>query len=211
MHLTQSYGPWLVGAVILLEAMGLPLPAESVLIATAVYAGTTHKLSVIWIIIPAATGAILGDNLGFAIGRSLGWRVLRRWGRHIGLNDDRLMLGAYLFRCHGGKVVFFGRFVAVLRTLASLLAGANRMSWTWFLPCNAAGGILWSCIYALGAYWLGKAVERLAKPAGLGIGVVVAAAVIVGFLMMRRREHELIARAREVMGEPGQAPPNRRA
>jgi len=201
-HLAQSYGPWLVGVVILLEAMGLPLPAESVLIATAAYAGTSHKLSVAWIIIAAAAGAIMGDNLGYLIGRTLGWRVLRRWGRHIGLSEDRLTLGAYLFRRHGGKVVFLGRFVAVLRTLAAMLAGANRMNWWWFLPSNAAGGIVWTCVYTLAAYWLGKTVERIATPAALGIGAVAAAVLVTVFLLIRRREQELTERARREMG-PG--------
>ncbi|HET8997814.1 MAG TPA: DedA family protein [Acetobacteraceae bacterium] len=198
-HLTQSYGPWLLGVVVMLEAMGLPLPAESLLIATAAFAGSSHHLAVAWIVIPAAAGAIVGDNLGYLIGRSLGWRVLRRWGRHIGLTDDRLTLGAYLFRCHGGKVVFFGRFVAVLRTLAALLAGANRMNWWWFLPCNAAGGILWSCVYGLGAYWLGKEVERVARPAGFAIGLLAAAVIVTVFLLIRRHEQELTARAKREM------------
>ena len=198
-HLAQSYGPWLVGLVVILEAMGLPLPAESLLIATAAYAGTSHKLAIAWIVIPAAVGAVIGDNLGYLIGRTLGWRVLRRWGRHIGLNEDRLTLGAYLFRRHGGKVVFFGRFVAVLRTLSALLAGANRMDWWWFLPSNAAGGIIWSCLYRLGAYWLGKEATRIAKPAGLAIGVVAGVAIVAAFLLIRRRERELIVHARREM------------
>lgn len=202
-HLTQSYGPWLVGLVIILEAMGLPLPAETLLIATAAYAGTSHSMDVAWIIVPAAAGAIIGDNLGYLIGRTLGWRVLRRWGRHIGLTQDRLTLGAYLFRCHGGKVVFFGRFVALLRTLSALLAGANRMDWWWFLPSNAAGGILWACLYGLGAYWLGKEAERIAKPAGLAFGAVAAVVIVVAFVMVRRRETALIERAKRVMGSSG--------
>lgn len=199
-HLTQSYGPWLVGLVIILEAMGLPLPAESLLIATAAYAGTSHTMDIAWIVIPAAAGAIIGDNFGYLVGRTVGWRVLRRWGRHVGLTQDRLTLGAYLFRCHGGKVVFFGRFVALLRTLSALLAGANRMDWWWFLPSNAAGGILWSCVYGLGAYWLGKEAQRIARPAGLAFGAVAAVVLVVAFVMIRRRERALIDRAKREMG-----------
>lgn len=202
-HLTQSYGPWLICLVILLEAMGLPLPAETLLIATAAYAGTSHSLNIAWIVVPAAAGAIIGDNFGYLIGRSLGCRLLQRWGPHIGLNQDRLTLGAYLFRCHGGKVVFFGRFVALLRTLSALLAGANRMDWWWFLPSNAAGGILWSCVYGLGAYWLGKQVNQIARPAGLAIGAIAGVIIVTAFVMIRRREQALIDRAKREMHGQG--------
>jgi len=93
------------------------------------------------VIAAAASGAILGDNLGFWIGREGGYRLLRRYGRYIRLEERRLKLGQYLFMRHGGKVVFFGRFVAVLRAWAAFLAGTNRMRWPRFLLFNAAGGI----------------------------------------------------------------------
>lgn len=202
-HFARSYGPLLVGLLIALEAMGLPLPAESILVATAAYAGTSHRPQIIWIIVAAAAAAIIGDNLGYLIGRTLGWRVLRRWGRHVGLSSDRLLLGAWLFRRHGGKVVFLSRFVAVLRTLVSLLAGANRMDWWWFLPSNAAGGIVWSCMYGLGGFWFGETMKRLAKPAGIGIAIVAGVLIALGFLLIHRREQELITRARREMGGGG--------
>lgn len=203
-HLIQlvgTYGPGLVGAVVLMEAMGLPVPAESLLIATAASLGTEHKPGITWIVTAAAAGAVLGDNIGYLVGRTLGWRALRRWGRHIGLSQDRLLLGAYLFRCHGGKVVFLGRFVVLLRTIAALLAGANRMDWWWFLPSNAAGGILWACIYGLGAYWLGNAIKRIAAPAGIALGVVALVVIIAAFLIIRRREHDLLQKAKAAMPE----------
>ena len=199
LHLVATIGASLVAAIVALEAMGLPLPAESLLVASAAALGTAHKAGIGWIVVAAAAGAILGDNAGYLIGRTLGWRVLRRWGHRIGLSHDRLLLGAYLFRCHGGKVVFFGRFVALLRTVVSLLAGANRMNWWWFLPCNAAGGIVWAVLYGMGGYWLGRAVERIARPAGIALGIVAAAVVVAAFLLIRRREAALIAHAREVM------------
>lgn len=200
LHLVSTYGPGLVGVVIGLEAMGLPLPAESILVATAVYAGTSHKLAIGWLVLAAALGAILGDNLGYLIGHSLGWRALRRWGRHIGLTDDRLQLGAYLFRRHGGKVVFLGRFVAILRTFAALLAGANRMDWWHFLPSNAAGGIAWACTYGFGAYLLGHTVTQIARPAGIAFGVIAAAVIVAAFLLVRRHEQALIEHAKQEMG-----------
>lgn len=198
-HLVVAYGPGLVGGIVMLEAIGLPLPAESLLIASAAALGTAHKPGIAWIVIAAGAGAILGDNIGYLIGRTLGWRALRRWGHHIGLSQDRLLLGAYLFRCHGGKVVFLGRFVALLRTASALLAGANRMDWWWFLPCNAAGGILWACTYGLGAYSLGNEIKHIAAPAGIGLGVVAAAVIAAALVTIHRHEHDLMRKAKSVM------------
>ena len=198
-HLVEAYGPGLVGVMTALEAMGVPLPAESLLIASAAAIGTAHRSGIVWLIMAAAAGAIIGDNCGYLIGRTLGWRALHRWGRHVGLAEDRLLLGAYLFRRHGGKLVFFGRFVVLLRTVAALLAGANRMDWRWFLPCNAAGGITWACLYGGAAYWLGDVVTRFATPVGIALGVIAAGVIVAGFLAVRRHEQPLIEQARREM------------
>ncbi len=139
-HLLREYGAGLVGVTVGLEAMGLPLPGESMVIGAAIYCATTHQLSIVTVLAAAAAGAVLGDNAGYLIGRSIGFRVLARYGRRIGLSEDRLLLGRHLFRRYGGSVVFVGRFVAVLRTFVALLAGANRMGWGRFLLWNAAGG-----------------------------------------------------------------------
>lgn len=199
LHLVERFGPGVVGVMAGLEATGLPLPAESLLIATSAYAGSTGKISIAWIIVAAATGAIVGDNIGYLIGHSVGYAALHRWGRHVGLTDERLTLGRYLFKRHGGKVVFFGRFVAFLRTLAALLAGANRMPWPHFLVSNAAGGIVWACLYGGGAYWLGDEIKRISGPAA---GVLLGAAVIgavAAFVYLRRNEARLIATAQREM------------
>jgi membrane protein DedA with SNARE-associated domain len=106
------------------------------LLVAAIDAGTTHQLSIVLVILAATCGAILGDNLGFWIGREGGYRLLRRYGRYIGFNERRVKLGLYLFRTQGGKIVFFGRFVAVLRAWAAFLAGVNRMQWSRFFCCS---------------------------------------------------------------------------
>src|SRR5581483_5178540 len=123
-HLVHTYGPGLVGVVVTLEAMGLPLPAETLMIATAASLGSAGQGGIVWLVLAASAGAIVGDNIGYLIGHTLGWRALRRWGRHIGLSEDRFLLGRYLFRHYGGRVVFVGRFVVLVRTVAALLAGA---------------------------------------------------------------------------------------
>jgi len=108
-HLLQSYGYYAVFALIALESMGLPLPGESALIAAALYAGTTHQLSVAVLAAVAAAAAIIGDNAGYWIGRTGGQRLADRYGRYVGLDRAKLKVGRYLFARYGGKVVFFER------------------------------------------------------------------------------------------------------
>jgi len=115
----------------------------------------------VWFVIAAAAGgAIFGDNVGYWVGREFGFLLLVRYGGYVGLTDRRIKLGQYLFLHHGGKVVFFGRFVTILRAAAAILAGANCMSWPSFLVFNASGGIVWAMFYGLGAYYLGKGIEQ---------------------------------------------------
>ncbi len=190
-HLLAHYGYGVVGLVVMLESMGAPLPGESLLIGTALYCAATHRLEIGWVIAVAIAGAIMGDNLGYLIGRSLGFPLLARWGSRIGLTDDRLTLGRYLFRLHGGKVVFFGRFIAILRTFAALLAGANRMPWPSFLLYNALGGIGWAGGYSLTAYLLGRQMERISGPLGLALGIIAVIAVGSAFMFLKHNEKRL--------------------
>jgi membrane protein DedA with SNARE-associated domain len=154
----------------------------------------------IFILVPAAAaGAICGDQIGYFLGRWIGYRLLARWGRKVGLDDDRLELGRYLFRCYGAVVVFLGRFVAVLRTFVALLAGANRMAWHTFLLWNALGGIAWTCLYGFGAYAMGNAAKRISGPAGIVLGVIGAVTLGAAFLFVKRNERRLLDEARQEM------------
>jgi membrane protein DedA with SNARE-associated domain len=193
-HLIETYGYWALFGLLVLESAGLPLPGETALVAAALYAGTTHRLDIALVILAAAGGAVLGYNIGFWVGREFGLRLVLRYGRYIGLDERRLKLGHYLFLRHGGKIVFFGRFVALLRAFAALLAGINRMPWRRFLLFNACGGILWAMLYGLGGYLLGHAVQRFAEPVGLA-ALVLAVVVAVGWIALRRREQALVAEA----------------
>ncbi len=195
-RLLAEYGAGLVGIVVALEAMGLPLPGESMLIGGALYCATTHKISITWMLLAGAVGAIVGDNGGYLVGRSLGFRLLARYGKHIGLSDDRLTLGRYLFARYGGAVVFAARFVAILRTFASLLAGANRMGWGRFLFWNALGGLCWVGGYGLGAYYLGVEIKTLQGGVALGIGAIIAVLLVVIVVYLKRNERRLIDLAR---------------
>ena len=191
MHLLTAYGYLAVLVFVGIESIGIPFPGETMLLIAAIYAGTTHRLFIPFVIGAAAIGAILGDNIGFLVGREGGFRLLRRYGRYIGLDDRKLKLGFYLFRKHGGKVVFFGRFIAILRTLAAFLAGTNRMPWSRFLLFNALGGIVWATIYGMGGYLLGKNIHRFTGPIGTVTIILGVLIVLVLFILLRRNEHRL--------------------
>src|SRR5438477_8845933 len=138
-HFLTAYGYWAVLIFVAIESSGIPFPGETMLLVAAIYAGTTHRLAIPLVIAAAAIGAILGDNIGYWVGREGGYRLLRRYGHYLHIDEHRVKLGQYLFRKHGGKVVFFGRFIAVLRAWAAFLAGTNRMPWGSFLLYNALG------------------------------------------------------------------------
>ena len=191
--LLHHYGYATIGVIILLESMGAPLPGESLLVASALLAAT-GRLDIVLVVAVATIGAILGDNAGFLIGRRLGLPLLARHGRRLGLTEQRLRLGRYLFRRHGGKVVFCGRFIAFLRTFAALLAGANAMPWRIFLVCNALGGAAWCSLYGFGAYLLGDLFQRLAAPFAIVAGAIAAAVLLPALIFLKRNETRLLAK-----------------
>ena len=198
-HLLTTYGYWAVLAFVCIESIGIPFPGETMLLLAAVYTGTTHQLSLALVIIAAASGAILGDNLGFWIGHKGGYRLLRKYGPTLHLDERKLKLGQYLFMKHGGKVVFFGRFVAVLRVWAAFLAGTNRMRWTTFLLFNALGGIAWATLFGLGGYLLGDNIHRLTGPVAIITIVLAALAIIALLVYVRRHEQQLEAEAERAL------------
>jgi len=200
-HLIATYGYLAIGCIIALESMGLPLPGESALVAAALYA-SRHDQSIAGVVAAAATGAIVGDNVGYWIGREFGYRLLLRYGAAIGLSESKIKLGQYLFLRHGGKVVFFGRFVAVLRVLAAVLAGVNRMDWRRFLLANAAGAILWACVVGFAAYAFGRAILDVTRPIGIGLIALSVALIIAVVWVVRSHEAEFEARAEEALPGP---------
>jgi membrane protein DedA with SNARE-associated domain len=197
MPLIREHGLVAIGGVTMIEAMGIPAPGESAVIAAALYAATTHEFGIVPLVASAAIGAIMGDNLGYLIGRSLGFRLLHRYGSRIGLSEPRIKVGRYLFQRYGSRVVFFGRFVALLRTFTALLAGAVRMDWRHFLAANSLGGIFWASLYGFGAYALGREVHRLEAPLAIGFGTIALAVVGTIIYQLRRQEARLMAEAEQ--------------
>jgi membrane protein DedA with SNARE-associated domain len=187
-HLLSQYGYAAVFAFVMVESLGIPFPGETMVITASLYAGATHNLIVWFIWASAAAGAIVGDTVGFAIGRWGGYALLRRYGSKVRLSEAKLKVGRLIFDRHGGKVVFFGRFVSILRTYAAFLAGTNQMEYRRFLVFNAAGGIVWSGVYAIAFYYAGSGLSKARGPVDYVLGAV-AVVVVVGFIVWIRR-HE---------------------
>jgi membrane protein DedA with SNARE-associated domain len=181
-HILANYGYAAIFIVVMLESAGVPLPGETILVSAAAFAGNKHSLDIRYVIVAAAGGAIFGDNIGFWVGREFGTQLLSRWGYLIGLDERKRKLGQYLFARHGGKIVFFGRFVALLRAFAALLAGTNGLSPLRFLIFNAAGGIVWATVFGVGGYVLGEGIRRIAGPFGWA---VLIAAIVFAVLLWR--------------------------
>ncbi|MEP7335598.1 MAG: DedA family protein [Actinomycetota bacterium] len=184
------------------ESIGVPLPGETTLTLAAIYAGATQRLSIAGVIAAAALGAIIGDNIGYLLGRSGGYRLLRRYGHYVRVNEHRVKIGRYLFDRHGGKVVFFGRFVSILRTYAAFLAGAMKMHWGRFLVFNTAGGIVWALTFGLGFYYFGSALTALRAPFDIAIGIAAALAFVGLLVLLRRKEHQVGVAAERAYPQP---------
>jgi membrane protein DedA with SNARE-associated domain len=197
-----AYGIVVVFVVVMMESAGVPMPGETALVSAAIYAGTTHRMNPFTLIAAAAAAAIIGDNIGYFVGRRFGFRLLLAHGHRIGLTQARLKMGQYLFLRHGGKIVFFGRFIAFLRTFAAVLAGVNLYAWRGFLLYNALGGICWALLFGVGGYLFGRAIETATRPLALvGLaGAVVAMAA--GSLLFRRFEARWLAEAERALPGP---------
>lgn len=168
--------------------MGIPLPGETALIAGSVFA-QDGGLSIELVIVIAASAAIIGDNIGYLIGRRFGRHLMTRPGRGQERRLRALEQGTAFFDKHGPKAVFFGRWVAALRIWAAWLAGMTHMPWRSFLLWNALGGILWALCFGLVGYIAGEAAAHLIARAGVGLAVAVFVAGIVLFVVLRRRAH----------------------
>jgi membrane protein DedA with SNARE-associated domain len=201
-QLVATHGYWAVALIVGLESMGIPLPGETILVLASIYAASDPALNIWYVIAVAAIGSIMGDNLGYWIGHRYAYSLLLRYGRYIGMSASRIKVGQYLFVRQGGKVVFFGRFIALLRILAAFLAGVNRMPWRQFLVANAAGAVLWAAVFGLGGYYFGKLLLQLhAALAFLILGLALCVFFGVGYLISRF-EHRLAGEAERALPGP---------
>ena len=174
-------------ALVAAESSGAPVPGETALITAGVLA-SHGEVRIEFVIALAAFASILGDNIGYAIGRSGGRRLLSRPGFLEHHRRRVLEHGEPFFERHGAKAVFLGRWVAGLRIAAAWLAGINRMPWRRFLFWNALGGITWATSVGLLAYWLGPPAEKIFRTAGI-VGIALAVIALIGFGVWRRMRH----------------------
>ncbi len=189
--LLAQYGLVAVFGCVFFEAMGVPLPGETILILAAGYAGHSGGLPIGAVLAAAAAAAVLGDNAGYLVGRYGGWPLLRRFRRVLHVRQTQLKVGRYLFARRGGAVVFAGRFVSVLRAYAAFLAGVNHMRWRRFVAYNCAGGLVWATLWSLGPYFLGSALQRVSGPAQLAVVGVAVAALVAAVIAVRRQWRRL--------------------
>jgi len=153
--LLNSYGYWAVAGVLLLENCGVPVPGETILIAAAVYAGA-GQLNIVVVAAIGFAASVLGDNVGFAIGRYGGRRLVLRFGRYVLLTEKHLDKAEEFFIRHGGKVVTVARFIAGLRQANGIVAGLVGMPWRRFLAFNALGAALWVGFWSAVGYFAGN-------------------------------------------------------
>jgi membrane protein DedA with SNARE-associated domain len=201
-HLIHVYGLVVVALVIGLESIGLPFPGETVLVLAAIFAGTKHDLNIFAVVVTAALAAFTGQLIGFVIGREFGYRLLLRFGPYLHITEGRIKLGEYLFLRYGSVIIFIARFVPVLRSIAGLLAGANRMPWAPFLLANVVGAFAWASVFGFAAYLLGHEMEHAAGPIMIAVGIVVVIVLAAGAVFVRNHEAQLIAEAERALPGP---------
>lgn len=184
--LIDKFGYIIVTLAIMLESAGIPMPGETVLVIAAAYAGAGH-LSILLVILCAAAGAIVGDGIGYWIGRKLGRPFLNKHGKWLHLTPERMDKLEKLFAKHGPMTVFFGRFFTLLRTYAALFAGVWRMPYATFTLYNALGGIVWALCFGMLGYLFGQnlpALERVARTVGWALTIPVV--IIIAFALFWR-------------------------
>jgi membrane protein DedA with SNARE-associated domain len=174
-----------VFALIAVETMGIPVPGETALIAAALLAHR-GQMDIVTLVALAAAAAIIGDNIGFAIGRKGGRKLLMRPGPLHAQRLKVIEIGEPFFARHGPKAVFLGRWVSGLRIASAWLAGINGMSWPIFLVWNALGGIVWAAAVGFGVYALGHVAEDILTVAGPVAGGIIIVGVV-GYLIFRHR------------------------
>ena len=184
----HQYGYWAVFFGVMLENAGLPIPGETILL-IAGYLSSKHELNLLLVMLIAATGAVIGDNIGFAIGHHYGRGFLLRFGRFIFLTPTRLDHISNYFDRYGNKTILVARFITGLRVFAAILAGASKMPWRVFVVYNIAGAILWSIVITSLGYVFGQSLPLLVHWVGRSGTILLVAAIIVGVVIWRIRRH----------------------
>ncbi len=193
-NMLANFGYAAVILFVMIECVGIPFPGETMLLLASFYAAVDARLQLPLVILCAAIGAILGDNVGYWIGSTGGRAFILRFGRFFFVKPHHLDYAEQFFAQHGNKTVFFGRFTTILRLWSALLAGVNHMPWRTFLLYNAAGGVVWATFYGLLGYIAGRLfhdnfsqIERLASTIGWVASGVIVLAILVIIVIVRVR------------------------
>src|SRR5437762_6031698 len=188
-HYMLVYGYWAVFFGVMLENAGVPVPGETILL-IAGYFAATGEFNIALVMLIAATGAIVGDNIGFAIGHHYGRGFLLRMGRFFFLTPKRFEHMENYFERHGNKTILVARFITGLRVFAALLAGASRkMPWRVFFFYNVAGAMLWSVVITTLGYLFGQSLPLLIKWVGRSGTIILIAVIVIGIVPWRVQKH----------------------
>ena len=185
-----AYGYWVVFFGVMLENAGLPVPGETILL-VAGYLASTGQFNLALVIMIAATGAVIGDNIGFAIGHRYGRDFLLRVGRYVFLTPKRFAHIENYFQKYGNKTILVARFITGLRVFAALLAGASKMRWRTFLVYNVAGAVLWSVVITSLGYFFGQSLPLLMKWVGRSGTILLIAAIVIAAISWRFYRHRV--------------------
>jgi membrane protein DedA with SNARE-associated domain len=206
LHLLQSSSYWGVLLFTTIEGTGIPFPPAKLFIVAAIYAGTSHHLSLPLLLGAAIGGTLAGNTASFWAGRRGGERLLRRANRLPRHLERRLKLGQGVFRTYGGGIVCFGHFVPALRLWVALLAGVGAIRWSAFLLWNTLGILGWAVLYGVGGYVLGDEINRVGTVVGPALLIFTLMGLLVGWIWLRRYEKRLAMEAecvlREASGDP---------
>jgi membrane protein DedA with SNARE-associated domain len=213
--LIHDYGLLVVAAFIGLESMCIPLPGETALIVGSVIAGRTHELNIVAVIVTATVASLIGRMIGYLVGAKFGYWLLLRYGSYVRITEARIKLGQYLFLKHGGIIIIIAQFIPVMRAIAGILAGANRMPWRRFIVASTIGAALWSTAFGIGGYTFGKQFAKMAKswwlfsgPSGWVVVGLAAAIIVLGFaVFVGHHEAQLAAKAERALPGPLRSSP----
>jgi membrane protein DedA with SNARE-associated domain/membrane-associated phospholipid phosphatase len=185
-HLIGSYGYLIVFLLVGIESFGIPLPGETALITASAFAAL-GRLNIYGVIAVAATGAILGDNAGYWVGKKGGIALVHKYGRYVRLDEKKIARMHSFFEKHGAKTVFLGRFISLLRCWAAALAGVALMPYGTFMLWNALGGVTWAGIFGTLGYVFGKNLPRLEHYLGqASMAAALLVALVVGLAVLAR-------------------------
>lgn len=182
------YGYWAVFFGVMLENAGVPVPGETILLIAGYFASRGH-FHIALVMLIAATGAVTGDNIGFAIGHHYGRATLLRFGKYVFLTRKRFEHIENYFKSHGNKTILVARFITGLRVFAALLAGASKMPWRIFFAYNVAGAILWSVVITLLGFLFGHSLPLLVKWVGRSGTILLIVAIVIAVIVWRIRRH----------------------